>query len=431
MKTPMPDKRILRLTLLGSLAGALASLSVLFFRWCIDNSQSLFLPGGLAGNYEMLPLAWRFLLPIIGALVLGLFMSRLPARYLDIGVMHVLDRLHRPGTEHLPKGNALVQFLAGLVAIVSGHSVDREGPGVHIGAASANLIGRVLHTEPGENHTLIACGAAASIAAAFNTPLAGVVFVIEVLLVRYQVIQFYPVIMAAVVGAVISREIHGPSPAFDIPPIDLGSLLELPYIALMGITTGLLAVLFVAGSEYIMRRTRTWPLMRCYLLAGLCTGLLACWTPQIMGVSYDTLDAMLHGKAAIGLVSILIITKLVATSVSIGLRIPGGLIGPMLVIGGAVGSVAGSIAMDIFPAHAGSSGFYAVLGMVAMFGAALRAPTAALIALLELTSNTNIILPGMLAVVSANLTNLLILGKDSAFSTLLRAKKNDNIAGYD
>jgi len=301
--------------------------------------------------------------------------------------------------------------------------VDREGPGVHIGAASANMIGHFLPTNAEENHTLTACGAAASIAVAFNTPLAGVVFVIEVLLVRYHVIRFFPVIMAAVVGAVISREIHGPSPAFAIPPIDLGSLLELPYIAAMGLVAGLLAMLFVSISESVLHATKTWPLTRCYVLAGLCTGLLACWTPQIMGISYDTLEEMLHGQVAIGLVVALIFTKLIATAVSIGLRIPGGLIGPMLVIGGAVGSAAGMLASGLYPALAGSTGFYAVIGMVAMLGAALRAPMAALIALLELTANPNIILPGMLAVVSANLANLLILGKESAFSTLLRILK--------
>jgi H+/Cl- antiporter ClcA len=320
-------------------------------------------------------------------------------------------------------GNVLVQFLGGILAIVSGHSVDREGPGVHIGASGANLIGHFLPTNAEENHTLIACGVAASIATAFNTPLAGVLFVIEVLSVRYQVGRFFPVIMAAVIGAVISRETHGSSPAFTIPPIDLGSLLELPYIAAIGLAAGLLAMLFVSLSESVMRFTRSWTLTRCYVLAGLCTGLLALWTPQIMGVSYDALGSMLHGRLAITLVLALIFTKLIATAVSIGLRIPGGLIGPMLVIGGAVGSAAGILANELYSAHAGSIGFYAMIGMAAMLGAALRAPMTALILLLEMTANPNIILPGMLAVVSANLANLLILGKDSVFSTMLRVLK--------
>ncbi len=427
MLIPMPRKTLIRLTFIGSFAGVMAGFGILFFRWCIEAIQALFLPSAQVGNYEGLPMWARLLLPVAGGLLLGIIFSRIPTRYQDIGVVHILDRIHHPDTGRLPLGNALVQFLGGVLAVVSGHSVDREGPGVHIGASSANLIGYFLSTNAEENHTLIACGAAASIAAAFNTPLAGVLFVIEVLLVRYRMVRFFPVIMAAVIGAVISREIHGSSPAFTIPPIDLGFLLELPYIAAMGLVAGLLAMLFVSMSESIMRFTRSWPLTRCYVLAGLCTGLLALWTPQIMGVSYDTLESMLHGKVGLALVLALIFTKLIATAVSISLRIPGGLIGPMLVIGGAVGSVAGILANDLYPAHAGSIGFYAMIGMAAMLGAGLRAPMTALILLLEMTANSNIILPGMLAVVSANLANLLILDKDSAFSMMLRLLKENRL----
>ncbi len=425
MSTPMPRKMLIRLTLLGTCAGAVAALGVLLFRWCIEVSQTLFLPGAQIGNYEALPAAIRLILPIAGGLLLGLVFSRIPSLYRQIGITHVLERIHLPGNKRLPFRNALVQFFGGIVAIVSGHSVDREGPGVHIGAASASLIGYITPTNAEENHTLIACGAAASIAAAFNTPLAGVVFVIEVLQVKYRIIRFFPVIMAAVVGAIISREIYGPTPAFAIPAIDLGSLLELPFIAIMGFIVGLCAMLFVSLSESILRTTKTWPLTRCYVLAGLCTGVLALWTPQIMGTSYDTLADMLRGQTALTLVVALVFTKLIATATCIGLRIPGGLIGPMLVIGGAIGSASGFVATDLYPDLAGSGGFYAIIGMVAMLSAALRAPLSALIALLELTANPNIILPGMLAVVSANVANLLILGKASVFSTLAETLKND------
>jgi len=422
----MPRKTLIRLTILGVCAGALAGLGVLLFRWCIEISQTLFLPEAQVGNYEDLPAWAQLTLPVAGGLLLGLIFSCIPSHSRQVGVVHILERIHQPGSERLPTSNALLQFLGGIVAIVSGHSVDREGPGIHIGAASASLIGHIIPTNSEENHTLIACGAAASIAAAFNTPLAGVVFVIEVLQVKYRIIRFFPVIMAAVVGAIISREIHGPDPSFAIPAIDLGSLLELPFIAAMGFLAGLCAMLFVSLSESILHATKSWPLMRCYVLAGLCTGTLALWTPQIMGISYDTLEAMLHGQAALTLVLALIFTKLVATATCIGLRIPGGLIGPMLVIGGAIGSAAGFIASNLYPAHAGSSSFYAILGMLAMLGAALRAPLTALIALLELTANPNIILPGMLAVVSANIANLLILGKESAFITLANTLKDES-----
>jgi len=402
-----------RMTVAGMCAGALASLGVLAFRWCIEAGQALFLPGGHIGNYEALPAWVRFMLPLASGWLMGMAFSRLPAEVRDIGVVHVLQRMRRPGRHGMPVRNAWVQFIGGVTAIIGGHSVDREGPGIHIGAASASLLAPLVHD--GEWRTLMACGAASSIAAAFNTPLAGVLFVIEVLRVPYRIVGFFPVIMAAVVGAVIGRAVHGPSPAFAIPPIGLGSLAELPWIALMGAVTGVAAMLFVALAEAVLRHARAWSPTRCFTLAGLVTGILALWTPQIMGISYDTLEQMLHGGLALPVVLALIVSKLVATAISIGLRVPGGLIGPMLVIGGAIGSAMGLLAHGWFPAHAGSPAFYAVVGMVAMLGAALRAPMTALIALLELTANPNIILPGMLAVLAANLANLMLLGKESAF----------------
>jgi CIC family chloride channel protein len=146
-----------------------------------------------------------------------------------------------------------------------------------------------------------------------------------------------------------------------------------------------------------------------------------------MGTSYDTLDEFLAGKEDLALVLALVVTKLLATGTAIGLRVPGGLIGPTLFIGGAAGSALGILFAALEPIDAASSGFYATVGMVAMMGATLRAPLAALTALLELTANPNIILPGMLAVATAELTNRLALGKDSVFEILLKVQRSSQV----
>lgn len=139
-----------------------------------------------------------------------------------------------------------------------------------------------------------------------------------------------------------------------------------------------------------------------------------------MGTSYDTLSELLAGRSELILALALMLTKLLATGTAIGLRVPGGLIGPTLFIGGAAGSALGLLFGMFEPIETASPAFYATVGMVAMMGATLRAPLAALTALLELTANPNIILPGMIAVASAELTNRLVLGKDSVFETLLK-----------
>ena len=411
--------RWVRLTLLGLLGGAAAAGLVIAFHLSLDFWQSLVLPSAVPGDYESLEPLWRVGLPVLGGLLLGLVFDRLRPEDRQVGVVHVLARMQTPGGDRLPWRNLLVQLGGATAAIASGHSVDREGPAVHIGAGAANLLGQGMKATAEENYTLAACGAAAAIAAIFNTPLAGVIFAIEVLHLRYEITRILPVIVAAVLGAVVSRVVLEETPVFVIIPHALHSHWELPLLVLLGITTGLVAAVFIGLCERVAEGARAHPYTLTFGLAGLCTGLLALLTPQIMGVSYDTLEQLLRQEIGLGLVLLLILTKVVATAVAVGARVPGGLIGPTLFIGGALGSAFG-IAVAALPLPDQSApGFYATVGMVAMMGATLRAPLAALTALLELTANPNIILPGMLAVASAELTNRMFLGKESVFESLL------------
>lgn len=412
----------LRLTLLGVLSGVMASLVVIAFQAAIEIGQSLLLPPGESGNYGGLNPWLRLLLPVTGGFVLGLIFDRLPPAQREVGITHLLRRLHTPGEGRLPAANLFAQFAGAVAAIVSGHSVDKEGPSVHIGAASANVLGQRMRVSAEEDYTLAACGAAAAISAAFNTPLAGIIFVVEVLRVRYEVSRFLPVIIASVVGAVITRVLFHADPTFSIPSLSLATW-EFPNLILLGLIIGGLAILFIGLCETIAVRVRAWKNSVTFAIAGLITGVLALWTPQIMGTSYLTLDDLLAGQLDLNLVLALILTKLLATGTAVGMRVPGGLIGPTLLIGGAAGSGLGMLFAAFLPLDAASPAFYATVGMVAMMGATLRAPLAALTALLELTANPNIILPGMLAVASAELTNRLALGKDSVFETLTRIRR--------
>lgn len=414
---------LLRLTLLGALSGILASLVVIAFEATIDLGQSLLPPSGEGDLYGGLDPWLRLLLPVAGGLLLGVIFDLLPAEHREVGIVHVLRRLHTPGRERLPAANLLTQFAGAVAAIVSGHSVDKEGPSVHIGAASANVIGQQMRVSAEEDYTLAACGAAAAIAAAFNTPLAGVIFVVEVLRVRYEVTRFLPVVIASVVGAMITRVLFHDETLLRVPNLGLATTWEFPNLILLGLVIGVLAIVFISLCEAIALRVRGWRNSVTFSAAGLVTGILALWTPQIMGTSYHTLDNLLAGQLDLYLVLALMLTKLLATATAVGMRVPGGLIGPTLFIGGAAGSGLGLLFAAFFPLDAASPAFYATVGMVAMMGATLRAPLAALTALLELTANPNIILPGMLAVASAELTNRLALGKDSVFETLSKIRR--------
>lgn len=413
------DKLLLRIALLGAVTGLMAGVLVTLFRLSIEISQTWLLPDGQIGNYEALPGWMRFLLPVSGAVVLGLFFERLPAEKRSVGIVHLLNFM-RFRKQSLPFSNAMVQFFGGLIAIVSGHSVDREGPGVHLGAANAALIGRRLKLNEDEDYLLAAAGGAAAIAAAFNTPLAGVIFVIEVLRVRYAINNIVPVIVASVVGTVISRLVYGQSPAFAVPALSIGSLAELPVIILMGVLIGILAAGFIRATAFTAQFTLSWRPLYAFVFAGLITGTLAQWAPAIMGVSYDAIDRIFHNSLSIQALFMLLAAKLVATAVSSGVRLPGGLIGPSLIMGGAVGGISELLVQNMYPFYEGSAGFYAMIGMVAMMGATLRAPLAALVALMELTGNLHVILPGMIVVVTAEIATRALIGDASAFTAILK-----------
>lgn len=411
----------LRLTLLGILSGLLAAGVVLAFRSLIEIGQLALLGLDEVGRYEGLSPLWRLLLPVATGLLLGLIFDRLAPGTRQVGITHVLYCLRAPGQRRLPLRNLVTQFCAAIAAIVGGHSVDREGPAVHIGAASASLIGRGLRrgASTEQDITLAACGAAAAIAAAFNTPLAGVVFAVEVLHVRYEVGRFLPVIVAAVVGAVTSRALSLIEPGLGPAPEDLALHWELADLVGLGAAIAVLAILFTALSAALAQHALRWRCAVAFPVAGSVVGLLGLWRPEVMGMSYDTLGWLLQGQGDLLLVLSLTLAKLVASVVAVGLRVPGGLIGPTLFIGGAAGSAVGFILGMASPAGSTSPAFYATIGMAAMMGATLRAPLAALTGLLELTASPSIILPGMIAIATAELLARMVRGDRSVLDTLL------------
>lgn len=416
-----------QLAVLGLLSGLLAGGVIILFRLTIEHTQASFLPGGDTESYEALSATTRFLLPAFGGLLIGLIFHALNTAGgggIQVGIVHVLERLtyHQ---SHLPLRNLVLQFVGAVISLVSGHSVGREGPGVHLGAASSSLLGQSLHLPNNSIQTLLACGAAASIAASFNTPLAGVVFAMEVIVMEYTIAGFAPVILAAVSATALTRFVFGAEPAFSVPALELASLYELPYLLVMGLVIGALAAWFIASLKWVTETSSKIVIWKRMTLAGVLTGLFALAVPEIMGVGYDTVNQAMLGQIGISLLLIVVLFKILATTIGLGLGLPGGLIGPTLVIGAAAGGLLGHLADMFLPGQVASPGFYAMLGMGAMMGATLQAPLAALLAMFELTANPNIILPGMLVVVMSGITSSHLFGRESVFLTLLKARGLD------
>ncbi len=413
-----------QLGVLGILTGLLVGAVMIAFRLLIETAQGAFLPGGDPENYEALAYELRFALPLAGGLVIGLVFQWLPEAARQVGVTHVMERLaYHQG--HLPLRNALAQFFGGAVSIVCGHSVGREGPAIHLGAASGSLAGRRFGLPNNSLRVLAGCGVAAAIAGSFNTPLAGVIFAMEVVLMEYTVVGFAPVILAAVSATALTRLAFGPEPAFAVPPLHLGTLWELPFVLAMGVAIGLLAAAFIALTRLAAERSAQVAFWLRATLAGAIVGLCALAAPQVMGIGYDTANDALLGQFALGTLTLVLGLKLVATAASIGLGLPGGLIGPALVMGACAGGALGLVGTSLVSSETASPGFYALVGMGAMMGGALHAPLAALTAILELTANPNILWPDMLAVIAAYGVSRQLFGQESVFVTLMRARGLD------
>ena len=403
---------IQRLALLGVAAGAVTGIVVSLFRLAIDGAALVAL-GGDSENFEPLPPALRAGLPLLGALVIGVALTRLTEDRRRTGVAHVLQRL-REHAGRLPATNAVVQFFAGTFALATGLSGGREGPAIHLGATASSILGQRLGVPPDSLRILVACGAAAAIAGSFNTPMAGVVFAMEVVLLEYAVASFIPVGLAAVTATVITRYLFGDTPVFEVGSIQMHSLLDVPFVVLAGFAIGTLGAAFTACVRLFTRMGRR-PYWARAILAGAITAVAAVAAPAVMGVGYDTVDAALAGTLAWSALAVILVAKLAASSACVGLGMPVGVIGPTIVIGAACGGLLGHLGQILSPGAASSEGFYVLLGMAAMMAAALQAPLAALMAVVELTSNANIILPAMLIVIVATLTAGRLFRQPSVF----------------
>lgn len=415
-----PDALLLP-SLIGLAAGLLAGLVMVAFREVIETvPPALFGISNYEGFEDLSPAA-RFFLPLAGGLAVGLIFQALKPPFRSVGVAHVLERLaYDDGV--LPMRNALVQFVTGAVSLACGHSAGREGPGIHIGAATASWLGQRARLPHNYLRVLAGCGTAGAIAASFNTPLAGVIFAMEVVLAEYTLSSFAPIILAAVSATAVSRAFFGSEATLLVFTALPYEPVQLIYALAIGLVAGTLASTLIRSLGFLAERSRKLlPWKRC-LLAGAITGLLAVPAPTIMGLGYDTLREAVEGALPLSALLVLVFFKLAATASGLGLGLPGGVIGPTLVIGAGAGGAVGAILALAVPATVQPTELNTLVGMMAMMAATLHAPLAALTALVELSANPDFIFPGMLAVITAYLTNRTLTRSGSVFEAMARAR---------
>lgn len=391
-------------------------------------------------GYDWFPAATQSLgksyvviVPVLGGLIVGPMIYFFAREAKGHGVPEVMEAVALKGGRIRPVV-AIVKSLASSLSIGSGGSVGREGPIVQIGSALGSTLGQLLHLSDDRIRNLVACGAAGGIAATFNAPIAGVIFALEVILGEFSVQRFGTVVISAVAASAIGRAVFGDVPAFAIPmEYGLASAWEYVFYLVLGILAALVGVLFVRAlywSEDIFERWKAMPEWVQPAIGGLLLGLIALlypvltgvhWerSPQIFNVGYQVIEQALSNQLAISALLVLLVLKLVATSLTLGSGGSGGIFAPSLFMGAMLGGAFQYVIQTIFPSITAPPGAYALVGMGAVFGAAAHAPITAVIILFELTGDYRIILPLMLTVVVATLVAQPLLKGESIYTLKL------------
>ncbi|WP_239452102.1 chloride channel protein [Frondihabitans sp. PAMC 28766] len=412
-----------------------AGLAAVGFRWLIQAATQVF---SGAADYSAtighpanpwvpwLGGAFVIIAPAIGGAIYGPLVQKFAPEARGHGVPEVMFAVAKNGGRIRPQV-AVVKALASAITIGSGGSVGREGPIIQIGSALGSTLGRLLKMPDDRLKTLVACGAAGAIAATFNAPIAGVFFALEIILRDFTARSFGVVVLASISASVVGRALLGSNPFLSLPSFTVHANIEYALFALLGIIAGLVGVGFTRVLYAIedlcdfLWRGPEWlrPVAGGLLLGGLLFVL-----PQMYGVGYPVLDNGVAGKYALGFLLVLLVGKIIATSLTLGIGGSGGVFAPSLFVGAMLGAAFGQVIGLIDPALAGQAGAFAIVGMGATMAGTTRAPITAGIMLFELTGDYSIILPLLLAIVLATGTSRL-LGKDTIYTLKLRRRGID------
>ncbi len=401
--------------------GLSTALGVALFKLLINLFAQAF--GWLAALAAPLgPLAF-VLLPVLGGLLVGLIAHYWIGPERHHGVAGIIESVALAGGR-LRYWRVPAKVLGSALSIGSGASVGPEDPSVQIGSNFGSAVGQLLRMTDERTRVLAAAGAAAGVAAAFNAPIAGVFFAIEIILGELGGSALGVVLLASVISAATTQAIAGPDPAFSVPLYQYHSPYELPLYLGLGLLAGPVAALYIRllywaqdlfGGLHL-------PFWARPMLAGALVGIIGLFLPQIMGVGYPTIEQILDGGlTAASVLALLALAKLIATPVSIGGGFLGGVFAPALFIGAALGGAYGATADRLLPFLDAPQSSFAMVGMAAVLAGAVHAPLTAILLLFEMTNDYRIILPLMLAV-AASLALSQRLQRDSVYTLGLARK---------
>ncbi len=378
--------------ILTLMIGALVGMTVVAFILLTERFGARLYPTGGA--------AWRRLLvPVVGSLGMGFLLYRFFPDARGSGVPQTKAALFARGGR-ISLGTVFGKFFCTSVTLACGIPLGREGPAVQVGAGIASVLGRKLGLRPEKVKALVPVGAAAAIAAAFNTPLAAVLFALEEVVGDLHAPVLGSVVLASATSWAMLRLLLGNDPLFQVPQYQLIHPGELGIYAVLGVVGGFVSLAFTRLLLWMRARFLRLPRKTVWfqpVAGGLMVGVMGCFVPQLLGVGYTHVGAVLNGGIELKLMCLLLVLKLVAVATSYASGNAGGIFGPSLFLGAMLGGIVGTAAQYFLPGYAASPGAYALVGMGTAFAGIIRAPMTSVVMIFEITRDYAVIVPLMIS----------------------------------
>jgi len=366
-------------------------------------------------------LGWMVIVtPVIGGLIVGIMAKYGTSKIKGHGIPEAMEAVLFNRSRIAPRV-AILKPISAAIAIGTGGPFGAEGPIIQTGGAIGSLVGQTFHTTAVERKVLLACGAAAGMSATFNTPIAGVILAIELLLFEFKSRSFIPLVIASTLATAVHMQLLGVGPMFQVNPMDFAIPRALPSYLVLGLICGLAAVGFSKLLYWVEDQFDKLPFDELWwpAVGALGLGVIGYFVPRVLGVGYDTIGDILNGSLAWKLLVIVMLAKAVALAVSLGSGTSGGLLAPCFMWSAAMGGIFAMIVNHFFPGANLSPGAFALVAMGAVFGAASRATFTFIIFAFEITRDYNSVLPLMLVSVIADGIAMLLMPNSSIMTEKL------------
>ncbi|MDB6012048.1 MAG: voltage-gated chloride channel/CBS domain protein [Gammaproteobacteria bacterium] len=391
----------------AALVGVCGALASVAFRESIRLLEMVFTgqASGLVNGASKLVWWHRAFVPVIGGVLAGWVLYILGSRFISLKVADYMEAV-LVGDGRISLRGTLLRSASSLLTIGSGGSIGREGSMVQLSAMIASRLGQLVRAPVPRLRLLVACGGAAGIAAAYNAPISGALFVSEIVLGSLAMDTFGPLVVASVISDATIHRFLGYGPVFNVPHVQFASNWELGFYIILGVLLGHLAPPFLGLIDFTKGRfvRLGLPLYWQLALGGVCVGVISIYFPQVWGNGYSVIGNILQGNLLGVTLLLVLIAKIFATSATVGSGAVGGVLTPTLFIGCAVGALVGGVLHELLPTIVSVPAAYALIGMGSFLSATTLAPLTSILLIFEMTGDYEIVLPLMLACVSSHYT---------------------------